>query len=459
MDTSTDQSLDLLGYWWLPEHADHRVPGRLIWDARAGGRLHLLGELRPVVIKDNVLGDGSVQQYRERRTKLENEFPVIHGEANTRAYTLLNSFSLNGVGFGGTEVHPENIAVNGVLDGAWYDGRSGIEADRAIFDLRHLDTWIDTNGLDTRWPMFEDDPDGPCAVVTANRRPPYVAGHDGMAVKLVHSLDQVGDQATSSGIEQTWSLVISREPLGDLEEFTGIAMDLRALITIAVGKNAEIQRVLIQHPALHGSSVSGEPAPGLRDSIAYYARWAHSGDDGAALTKHDLYFTLAQFGGADAVGRWLTTTTQYPTELRRVMATRYTNVMYLEDRIMNTCAALESFDVVRRNVPMQKCRFAKRISECVALAGPAFENLIVEPVGSWVKTVVAARNHLAHHGSLFRANGSVGERLLAEQLYWLFVLCLLRLSDAAPTAFEAISQHREIRWLTEQAQSGGAASD
>lgn len=453
MTIGTDQSLDLLGYWWLPAHAEHRVPGRLIWSTKGGGRLHLLGELRPVITKDNVLGDGSIQQYRERRTRLENEFSVIHGEANQRAYTLLNSFSLNGVGFSGTEEHPENVAVNGVLDGAWYDGESGIEADKAIFDVRHLDTWVDTNGLDTKWPMYEGEPDGPYAVVTANRRSPYVTDHEGLAVNLVHILEHKGDQETSSGIEQTWRLVLGREPMGNLEEFTDVAMDIRALVTIAAGKNAEIERVVIQHPALHGTSVSGKPIPRLRENVAYYSRWAHTSDDVALVGTHDLYFTLAQFGGAATLGRWLTTAKQYPTELRRVMATRYTNVMYLEDRIMNTCAALESFDVVRRHVPMNKCTFAKRITECVELAGSEFNALIVEPVEPWVERVVSARNHLAHHGNQFRTNGTVGERLLAEQLYWLFVLCLLRLTEAGTATFENIRGHREIRWLIEQAQA------
>lgn len=42
------------------------------------------------------LPDGSIQKYREGRTKLENQPPVIHGQTHKRAYTLLHSFSLNG---------------------------------------------------------------------------------------------------------------------------------------------------------------------------------------------------------------------------------------------------------------------------------------------------------------------------------------------------------------------------
>jgi hypothetical protein len=59
---STD-SLDVLGYRWVPEHPEQRVPGQLNWEVQDGGRLELPGELRPFELKDDVLGDGSVQKY------------------------------------------------------------------------------------------------------------------------------------------------------------------------------------------------------------------------------------------------------------------------------------------------------------------------------------------------------------------------------------------------------------
>ncbi|WP_162602556.1 hypothetical protein [Nocardioides daejeonensis] len=456
MAVDTDsKELDLLGYWWLPDSSDRRVPGRLIWHPQDGGRLHLLGELRPIVFKDNPLSDGTVQRYRERRSKLENQFPVIHGETQHHAYTLLNSFSLNGVGLHGLEEMPENIAVNGVLAGAWYNDLDDIEADRAIFDLRHLTTWVDTNGLDTRFPAFDGQPD-PYAVITANRLPPYVTSHDGTTVKLVQVLSHVGDQETMSGVSQAWRLVTVREPMGQLEQHTDIAMDIRALVTIATGKTADLEKVVIQHPELHAHNLAGQPIRAFRDDIVYYSRWAHRSDDSSPVHTFDLYFTLAQFGGAEAIGRWLAAAAAYPTELRRVMATRYTNEMYLEDRIMNTCAVLESFDAVRRGKP-KNVDFVDRIKASVDLAGPPFHDLVASATDAWARRVVQARNHLAHHGQQFRTDGRIGERLLAEQLYWLFVLAFLRVCDAAPATFDAISKHREIHWLTEQAQGQSPA--
>lgn len=46
-----------------------------------------------------------------------------------------------------------------------------------------------------------------------------------------------------------------------------------------------------------------------------------------------MYFTLDELGGIDAVRRWLVAAQDYRTELARVMATRYSGSMFLEDRI------------------------------------------------------------------------------------------------------------------------------
>lgn len=170
-----------------------------------------------------------------------------------------------------------------------------------------------------------------------------------------------------------------------------------------------------------------------------------------------MYFDLARLGGPDVIARWLTTTAKYSTELRRVMATRYTDSMYLEDCIVNTCAALESFDAARRGVPKDAATFKERIQASAENVGTPFISLIVEPFNEWLKGVVRARNDLAHHGAGFRLNGTAGEHFMAEQLYWLFAMNLLREAGADDAAFESIGNHRDLRWLISQTRDRRAA--
>lgn len=110
--------------------------------------------------------------------------------------------------------------------------------------------------------------------------------------------------------------------------------------------------------------------------------------------------------------------------MRAVVRGGYTDAMYLEDRVMNTSAALERFDKVRGPDPPKVFRdgkwhdpsFVDRIVACSAYAGPTDADLIVEEASVWVKRVKVVGNELAHHDDLFRITGEVGEHVLAEQV-------------------------------------------
>lgn len=253
-----EETLDVLGYWWLPEHTDHKVPGRFTWDAEDGGDLDLLGELIPLELKENVLPDGGVQRYRAPRTKFQNQFSIIHGEVRRQAFTLLNSFSLNGVGLHGIEESPEHVAVNAVLVGAWYADCDDIEADRAIFDIRHLTRWVNTDSFKTEFPNMNRDSQGPHIVITAYPIPSYVARLDSTEVRLTHKLELTGDQEIHSGVNHAWRLDIAAEATSELEKLTDIATDIRALVTIGTGKTADIEKVVLQHPKLVKHNLAGE---------------------------------------------------------------------------------------------------------------------------------------------------------------------------------------------------------
>jgi hypothetical protein len=163
-----------------------------------------------------------------------------------------------------------------------------------------------------------------------------------------------------------------------------------------------------------------------------------------------MNFSFGQIG-VEGVGRWLDTAARFRTELGRAMATRYSRGSYLEDRIMNVCAALESFDKHYRG-PDDEIWYVKRIAACVDLAGEIFTNLIVEDADAWAKRVRDLRNDLAHQRERFRLDGSVGGHLISEQLFWLFVLGILRVAEAPDEVFECIAKHPDWGWLRKKAR-------
>lgn len=85
------------------------------------------------------------------------------------------------------------------------------------------------------------------------------------------------------------------------------------------------------------------------------------------------------------------------------------------------------------------------------LAGQPFADLIANDPAVWAARVVTTRDDLAHHREQFRTDGSAGDHLLADQLFWLFAICMLRLTDAPNALYGTISKHPQTRWLIEQA--------
>ena len=448
------ETLDLRGRWWLPGHEEHQVFGTLTWSAEDGGTLHLHDELRPVVWLDNVLADGSVQKYRPDRGDHQRTYPLIFGRVENRAYTLLDSFRLTAREYD-EDNRTEKVHVNRFLEGAWFDDPDELRVDRVVIDMRHLTGWVDHTGLSVEWASAAVEDPAIFAIVTAKTVPAFTTEHDGVTLRIGQRLESSGDRVHTLGVTQSWALRLQQPDPEPLDTFLDTASDFQDLVSIAVGKTAQYEKVVLHHPDVPLLSVGGTPIKNLRHDITYYIRWSNRTAPCEPVKDHDMYFTFDDLGGIDGIGRWLAVAADYRTELGRVMATRYRDGMVLEDRIMNVSAALDSFDMHRRGTG-RWVEYAKRIKHCADLAGEPFHDLIVICTDQWVERVVNTRDDLAHHRERFRTDGSVGDHLLAEQLFWLFVLCLLRLTRAPDAVYERIGKHPQTRWLTERATAAAS---
>lgn len=443
--------LTFQGRWWLPEHEDHQVFGTLTWDADEGGTLLLQDELRPVVWLDNVLADGSVQKCRDDSGEFQRTYPLIFGRVENRAYTLLDSFRLSAREYDMDE-RTEKVHVNRFLEGAWFDDPDELRVDRLVIDMRHLTGWVNHSGLEVDWARADEADKDVFAIVTAKTLPSLTAEQSGVTVRLTQGLRTTGDEVHNLGVAQWWSVRLRTSEPEPLKTFLDKASDFQDLVSVAVGKTAQFEKVVVHYPEVPLLSMAGTPIKNLRHDITYYIRWSNRSAPCEPVKRHDMYFTFDDLGGMDGVSRWLAVAADYRTELGRVMATRYREDMFLEDRIMNVSAALDSVDKNRRQTG-KWVEYAKRIKHCVDLAGPPFLDLIVIDPDQWVERVVTTRDDLAHHREQFRTDGSVGDSLLAEQLFWLFVICMLRLADAPEPVYEGIAKHPQIRWLRERADA------
>jgi hypothetical protein len=442
--------------WWLPEHQHHKVPGMFTWDETAGGTLRLVGQLRPVVLLDNELPDGRVQKYRDRPGDDDRSYPVVLGEVGHESYTLFNAFQTL-LRDWSLEQSTETVHANAVLEGAWYDGPDP-DVVRAVMHMRDLAGWVNVSGLDSVHPRL-DGTGAEFAVIKARSLPDLEIPYSGATVALGQTLKTTRQGIEILGVEQDWALRIDRDEVAPLQSFVEVASDLQDLVSIATGRTAEFRSVVVQHPDVPQLSVGGTQIGKRRKVLTYHSQWTNRADFDAEgkdarepMDARRMYFNLDHLG-LDGVGRWLDTAAGFRTELGRAMSTRYGRG-YLEDHIMNVCAALESFDKHHRGTGENLVHYVARIQACVALAGEQFQHLIVEDPATWSKRVKELRHDLAHHRDRFRMDGSVGGHLISEQLFWLFATCMLRVARAPDAVFVSIANHRQWRWLRAQAEAG-----
>jgi hypothetical protein len=235
---------------------------------------------------------------------------------------------------------------------------------------------------------------------------------------------------------------LERSEVQPMAAFLELASDLQDLVSIGVNRTAAFEAMSFFHPAVEHRHASRNPIP---IPIDYFVQWKdrESRSDEEMVHAHEMVFSLADIGGMRGVERWLEAAALHRSALNRVMATRMQRSMYVSDRLINRSASLEAFDRVCNGT--KRVGFRRRIERCIDYVGPTFDDLIGER-HKWLQHVTAARNEAAHHLDRRVLDGSE-QYLLAEALYWLFTLCMLRAADVPNTVVDRIENLPALSWL------------
>lgn len=453
--SDSPRAFDVEGEWWLPGYEDRRVAGTLRFDPNSGAELRLIGTFRSMFEE----GDRSQQpdgttvvDFSKDTIERDGTYPRIHGLADGKQYTLEDCFRsrttrhlLSG---GGTET----VHVNQIFQGAYFEKDEVLAADGVSMELRYLTHWICDSGIKETQAFPTADPPLDVPSITLEARAlddAVVALPDGGTLRLEHSVTIDGDRITTRGLSQKFFFRLDTSSLRTVPELVERASDLQDLVSIATGRTAEFDGMRFWHPDViweHGDRRHREP-------IEFFAPW-NSKDKSKTpgkLSLHEMFFTYTQLGGIDGVGRWLESAARHRGALGRVMASTYAKSMFVSDRLLNRAAALEAFD--RTTSGHLQSKFKTRLTRCTDLAGNLFVGLVGD-VDTWGEAVRKDRDDIAHHlGTRVKQTPSA-QLFLADSLYWLFVLCMLRDAGAPEEVFDRIEKHPELEWLGPKIRAG-----
>lgn len=435
-------AIEHLGHWWIPG-IGIEIPGILTFSDEDGGQLRLIGSFEAPA-------QGSEPSARLRMNSALSGYRIICGRSGNVDFTLLNSLSLSIQGDNWTSYAFENIHVGPILLNAHFDDDQ-IPFSRCSADLRYMTSWLSLSGINERHPAFTgEDPAGVYSAIEARWKTlPFVSLNTGVKVSVIHHLHSIGDGGFSSaGIRQAFTLRVDGSPTGSMRDYLDVVSDVQDLVSIGSGRTAEVDRVSFQHPE-HAVRLLGGETSTILDDIELKQNWIvkdTKGENGR-LWPHEMFFGFEDLGQMDGVKRWLDVVANLRLELARVMATRYSDQMFVSDKIANCAAALESFDRKRRADKVKD--LAIRLRRTITLAGPQFGTL-VPGSEQWIAEAVANRNDVDHHFERFADRETTRQSFMAQSLYWLFVFAVLRTAAAPEPLFDRIAANEDFKWLAKQ---------
>lgn len=438
------ETIDEGGEWWLPDAPDRKVSGWLTFTVDDGAQLRLVGSFRDMQEEGVRHGEDAVWM-TEDSIERAGSYPRILGQIENKPFTLegCHRSSLRRNLFGGPAV--ETIRVDQVYRGVWYDPDEEACGDGIAVRLAHLVYWLRPDALKevSRWPLQDGRQlDEPLIEVAAKDLPSIVIERPTGTLKVVQHLGTKGDGIALQSITQDFVARFDTDSVRPWRELIRPVVQFQDVVSLAMDRVACIEAVSLFHPDL----VEGRPnGPAHRRTIDVFAQWS---DRAAWVEPKDLVSSEVLFHyqviGADGLGQLLDAAARYRDELRRVSATRGGRTMYNSDRLLNCCAALESFD--RRRLGPGWRGFKERIGACISLAGEPFARLVDDTQG-WLDVLKQRRDDVAHHlESLEEASGFT-DLLLADSTYLLFALCFLREASMPSTVFELVEKNRRVDWL------------
>lgn len=314
-----------------------------------------------------------------------------------------------------------------ILVGEQFDAGDELAFDSIEMRPAFLEHWAPADWLDEEYCWREQETRERAQLTVKQVEPETTQIMDSLKLTIGSSFHISGDRYSNRALHNGRYCCVKSDRLLPLGELSDLANDLQDLVSIATGRIAAFDKVVVSHPDVAIEAPDGRIHP---QRIDVHRQWrAVAEPDGKPPEHHDLYFTYQDFGGVEGVARWMNAVSVYRGTLGRLMATRYNRHSYLEDQAFNRFVALEGLHESWTSIKDKQYR--PRLRELADFAGDPFTELVGhEHVDQWVGHVVTERNELAHRSGQPANHDMTPVGYLSQSAYWLAVLCLLRAADA-----------------------------
>jgi ApeA-like protein/HEPN superfamily Apea-like protein len=459
------RAFDELGLFWLPDHEEQALSGRLQFDPKGEGiSLSLVGMF------DNVPED------RDQAT-----FRIIGWRGNDKVtldQCLLRERNPRAPGIAESKYYANQMFVG------HHFGREELAFQSASVVVSDLDSWVGRSGI----ALEEDYPHAPSGTQPIYKMaftppPEETCRFSRGRVKLAFGWKPAGDPIHGISFRQ-WAGI--RIEYDQMQKFDTIRKDIgriQDLVTLCIDAPTAMDSLILQRPDIRVKVLSGEvtdfeqPIEFIAQPLRYVDPQEHK-----PRHRHQMLLGFEELGGLEAIARWLDASQVFQRALDSFMSIRHARQMYAENRFLNVTFAAEAFHrIVTSGAPyMDEEAFTglfnvylantseehhewlrgriehgnepplgKRLRQLAARAGAATRPLIGKR-DRWAYTLSQVRNELTHIGPDSKEFYGEDLLLLAESVYAVVRICMLMECGVSREILTSKANSSSITWYRER---------
>jgi hypothetical protein len=434
------RAFDELGLFWLAGHEEQALSGRLQFDPEGDGiSLSLVG------VFDNEPDDGGHSTFR-----------IVGWRGNDKV-TLDRCFSR------GRNSRAPGIAESGYYANQMFVGHH-FERDELAFQsasvvLSDLDSWVGRSGIALEEP-HPQSASGPQPIYKMTFTPPgeETSRFSRGRLKLMFGWKPAGDPIHGISFRQWPGIRIEYDQMQEFEVIRKDVGRIQDLLTLCIDAPTAIDSLILQRPDIRAKAISGEETD-FQQRIEFIAQPLRYFDPQERKPRHwhQMFLGFEEFGGLDAIARWLDASQGFQRPLDSLMSIRHAKPMYAENRFLNVTFAAEAFhrmvtsgasymnedaftslmNVYLAETPDEHHEWlrgriehgnepplGKRLRQLASRAGAAARPLIGKRE-RWAYTLSQVRNELTHIGPKSREFRGEDLVFLTESVYAVVRICML----------------------------------
>ncbi|WP_158698016.1 ApeA N-terminal domain 1-containing protein [Streptomyces prunicolor] len=433
------RKIDELGVFWVEDHEDDELQGRLLFDPEEDGiTLSLIGTFNSVPPNEN------------------GELIRILGWIGKDKVTLERCFS-GGTFHRSPGVPESNYRANALLLGHHVSEPSP-EFQSASVSLSNLDNWIGRNAI-TQESTSSDEDEKTRYDFTYRLKSldGEVCRFSRGEIALRFAWNTNSDEFHSVTLKQWPVLKITYDERRTLDEIQKDIGLLESFLTLCAGAPTSIDRLLLRRPDIRVTMLSGEEGPAEQE-IEFFAQPLRYSDplDRKPIQRHRMLLTYDEIGGISTVANWLDIAPRFHSALNSLMSVWRAKQMFAENRFLNVTFAAEAFHrITQGGSYMDDGEFkallqsyidstpeehhpwllgrisygndlplVKRLRQLAGRSAPATRGLIKNK-GQWAGLLSRVRNELTHMGEVARSFGGAELAFLTESVISVVRVCML----------------------------------